>query len=249
VNLKRTYKRGIGRVYVDNNNREYPSVTTILGSTLATGPWLDTWKDKMRREKFHEQYEIRALEQGDGRVDVYDVFDESLAYPNVYRNSKGDLGTFYHKVIEAYLNAEPVESYVRADKRVESVLKSISEWEEKMQLVPVKVEHYIASKKYGYAGTIDLVAEQTIDGRKQLVLIDFKTGSTRDDQLMQLAAYSMAYHEEYGKRPNLCFFVKVDVEKSRVTETGHLHYHEISEVFDVFLAAFKLWTWRSKWPK
>jgi|SRR5450759_2869158 len=246
MTLQRTYKRGIGRVYVDNDNREYPSVTTVLGSTLAPGPWLEKWKKKLQREAFREQYEIRALEQGDGRVDVYDIFDESLEAPNIYRNSKGDLGTFYHHAIEAYLKGTPTNEYLAQDPRVEDVLHGVADWEEKHKISPVKIEHYIASKRWGFAGTIDLVAHTTRDHGKELVLVDWKTGSTQEDQKMQLAAYCIAYEETYNEGPNIAFFCKIDVEKATVREAGHIHNYEISRQFDLFLAAFKLWKHRTK---
>ena len=244
MELTRSYKRGIGRIYIDEDKREYPSVTTILNATLAKGPWLDKWKLRITREKFSELYEAAVLKESYQSIPAYDILDEALAHPIKYRDDAGNVGNHYHKAIEAYLTEKPIDSFVAQDPRVTDVLKSVAAWEEKQNLEPIAVEQYIASKRYGYAGTIDLVAHTTRDNGKELILADWKTGSTNDDQLLQLASYAMAWEENNGKRPNVCFFCKVDVDKATVKEVGHLHYHEISMYFDLFLAAFKLWKWR-----
>jgi hypothetical protein len=244
VTLTRAYRKGIGRVYVDEDKREYPSVTTILGSTLKPGNWLGVWQDRMRREQFHARLETEAL-KGLTTDSVYECFDDAQAHPNQYRDAAGDVGTLYHKAIEAYLMDRPLNTFVEQDPRVTDVIKSVAEWEKKQQLAPIKVEHYIASQKYGYAGTIDLVAHSTRENGKELVLVDWKTGSTQKDQQLQLAAYAIAYEETYGKRPNIAFFNKIDVEKATVKEALHIHFHEISELFDLFLATFKIWRWRN----
>ncbi len=230
MKLKRSFKRGIGRVYIDESGHEYPSVTTVLNATLAKGPWLFTWQDKIRKAAFHETQDI----------------DKALAAPNAYRDSAGDTGTFYHNAVEAYLNNKPLDEFIKQDSRVEDIIKSIQIWEKKTQLEPLHVEHYIASRKYNYAGTIDLIAHQT-DGRgTQLGLFDWKTGSLQDDALLQLAAYSVAYQEEYGKRPDKACFIKIDIDKKNIKEAPPLSYHEISEYFDIFLKTLEVWRHRTK---
>ena len=250
MTLIRSYKRGIGRVYYEEENPTvlFPSVTTILNATLAKGPWLDKWKLRITREKFSELYEAAVLKESYQSIPAYDILDEALAHPIQYRDAAGDVGTQYHHAIEAYFNPDPnkppLETYIKEDSRVKDVLKSVAEWEKKQNLEPIAVEQYIASPRYGFAGTIDLVAHTTRENGKELVLVDWKTGSTQEDQLLQLAAYAMAWQENNGKRPNVCFFCKIDVEKATVKEVLHIHYHEISMYFDLFLAAFKIWRWR-----
>ena len=247
MTLKRSYKKGIGRVYYEEENPTvlFPSVTTILGSTLKPGIWLGKWQDRMRREEFHARLEVEALKGPITPDAAYDCFDDALAHPNNYRDAAGDVGTLYHHAIDTYLTEKPIDPYVKQDPRVSDVIKSVAAWEEKQQLQPIAVEQYIASKKYGYAGTIDLVAHTTRDHGKELVLVDWKTGSTQEDQRLQLAAYSIAWEENNGTRPNIAFFCKIDVDSAKVTEKLHLHYHEISMYFDLFLATFKLWKWRT----
>jgi hypothetical protein len=239
VKLTRSYRKGIGRVYIDEDKREYPSVTTILNGTLAKGIWLGKWQDRMRREQFHARVEVESL-KGLTTENVYDCFDDALAHPNNYRDAAGDVGTFYHKAIEAHLTDNDTTEFLIKNPNVEGVLSSLYEWECATKLTPIHVEQYIASPRYGYGGTIDLVGTQD----KTLALFDFKTGSLQDDALLQLAAYSMAYQEIYGRRPDKTAFIKVDVAKGTIKEAPPLSYHEISQYFDLFLSAFKLWKWR-----
>ena len=229
MNLTRKYKRGIGRVYVDEDDgQEMPSVTTVIGNTLSKGEWLGAWQDNMRKKKFKESGDFAA----------------ALAYPNEYRDNAGAVGTFYHSAIEDYLKGEPIDTYIEEDPRAEKVLNNFAKWEEKHELEPVEIEYFLASKRYGYAGTADLVANHTSKHGKSLVLADIKTGSLQVDALLQLAAYSMAYQEIHGQRPDIAFFLKVDVKTGTVKEANHIHYHEISRYFDVFLDVLRIWRWR-----
>jgi Holliday junction resolvase-like predicted endonuclease len=242
-NLKRAY-RPYGRIYIDKDGREYPSVTTILGGTLKPGPWLEKWQDRMRKQDFRDSYEAAKLSAGE--IPVYDIFDDALACPNNYRDNAGKKGTLYHEAIEAYLNENPIDIHVAKDERVKKVIGSFATWEGNCNLEPLHTEYFINSERWGYAGTIDLIAKQTSEKfGEQLVLVDFKTGSTQEDQKLQLAAYSVAYEEKHKVRPNIAFFLKVDVDRATVKETGHIHYHEISALFDVFLSTFKVWKWRT----
>ena len=244
MTLKRTWKKGVGRVYVDESGREFPSVTTVLGSTLKPGPWLGTWQDRMRRGCFVEGYEAAKLKD-ENNIPVYDLYDESLKHPNAYRDAAGKRGTLYHNALEAYFNGTQVDSFIAEDPRIKDVLNSISEWEEKTKLDPIKVEYYIASPRWGYGGTIDLMAYQTIEGRKTLCLFDFKTGSLQRDALLQLAAYASAFEETEGKRPDKAAFVKVDIDKGTVKEDKPLSYHDIAVHTEMFLKTFDVWKWRT----
>ena len=91
MNLIRSYKRGIGRVYYEEENPTvmFPSVTTILNSTLAKGPWLDKWKLRITREKFSELYEAAVLKESYQSIPAYDILDEALAHPIKYRDNAG----------------------------------------------------------------------------------------------------------------------------------------------------------------
>ena len=243
MNLTRSYRRGIGRVYIDEDKREYPSVTTVLGSTLKPGVWLESWQKRMMRDKFHEMYEVAAL-KGAEPEEVYEIHDAALAYPNKYRDNAGAVGTRIHKALEAYFTDQPVSQYITEDPRIKGVLKAAAVWEAETQLEPVNVEYYLASQKHNYAGTVDLICHQ--HDNRQLSLIDFKSGSVQPQQLLQLAAYSIAYQEQNGQRPDTAMFVKVDIEKGTIKEVEpKLSYHEISQYFDLFLKALSLWKWRT----
>jgi hypothetical protein len=253
--LRREYKGGIGRVYVDENDREYPSVTTVL-QTLSKGPWLERWQDTMRVNHFTETFD-KHIESLDGdtrnkvnKEKVHRIFKSALAAPNNYRDMKGAQGDFYHKMLESYLKDDkgehPVEWYLAQDERAEKVLNNFKKWVWKTQLKPIKVEHYLHSTKYGFAGTVDLVGTQTTkDGDKELVLVDFKTGSVQKDQLLQLAAYAKAYEERFFLRPKRAFFLKVDVDAGSVGEQLRVENGTLEQLFELYMCSFRLWCWRN----
>ena len=68
-------------------------------------------------------------------------------------------------------------------------------WIEEYRATLVEHERSVASRKYGYAGTLDLLV--TFDGTEKLVLIDVKTGKDiYVEALLQTAAYRQALREE-----------------------------------------------------
>jgi hypothetical protein len=256
MTLERTARKGIGRIYVDEDGREYPSVTTVLSRTLAKGIWLEIWQDKMRVNHFTENFDkhLESLDEDArdkvNKEKVYRIFKSALAAPNNYRDKKGEQGDFYHKMLESYLKDDkgehPVEWYLAQDTRAEKVLNNFKKWVWKTQLKPVKVEHYIHSPKYGFAGTVDLVGTQTTkDGEKELVLVDIKTGSIQKDALLQLAAYARAYEELFFMRPMRAFFLKIDVDTGSVGEQLRVEYDVIAQLFELYMCAFRLWCWRN----
>ncbi|MGA3315281.1 MAG: PD-(D/E)XK nuclease family protein [Candidatus Korobacteraceae bacterium] len=256
MTLERKYKRGLGRVYVDSETGdEYPSVTTIINATLAKGPFLAKWQDKIREESFVKRFEAfcehlpENVREYVDRPTVYAIYKQSLGAPNAYRDAKGDTGTYIHSMIETYLQpvnkVKPLSYYLENDPRAEKVLTNFKTWMAKTGLTPVKVEHYLCSPTHGYAGTVDLVAKQKIKGgSKQLVLVDFKTGSMQKDQLLQLAAYALAYEELYFVRPAVAYFLKIDVDAGSVGEQMHMYYDDLSYLFEHYIRTLELWKWR-----
>lgn len=122
---------------------------------------------------------------------------ESLAGKTHFMNEDSRLfGTALHKTIELY-NRDELEEY---DPQLEPWLAGYKKflkkklnagWQKK------DTEKRVYSKKYGYAGTVDLIMT---DSKERLWWIDYKSGLYMMSHNMQTAAYEVAYREMEGMR-------------------------------------------------
>ena len=102
---------------------------------------------------------------------------------------------------------------------------------EGLDLDSIQTEQTVGSKKYKYAGTLDLACKKN----GELWIIDFKTASgIHTSHERQLAAYKEAYQEYFG--------VKVDHTAILRTGTNHVAGYEFKEVerpFESFLNIYQ----------
>jgi predicted RecB family nuclease len=109
-------------------------------------------------------------------------------------------------------------------------------WMQDNHITIEEQEKTVVSKKYGYAGTCDLVIRKNGTG---LWVCDVKTG--KDIYLeahLQLSAYKQALNEN-----------GVNVERAGVIllkDTGNYKFEEVDDCFDAFLATKKMWEFLNK---
>lgn len=116
------------------------------------------------------------------------------------------IGTAFHEGAEGLLWGRNV----LAHGRVHNMLSRFEQWLDGVHLLPVETELKVISRKYGYAGTLDAIAEQ--DGK--LVIFDWKTGAgLYPDMELQLSAYAQAYEETTGKKIKRGVIVLVSKDK------------------------------------
>ena len=78
----------------------------------------------------------------------------------------------------------------------------------------VELEKKIYSKKYNYAGTLDLICK---DKKGNLVLMDIKTSNfITFDYFLQLNAYKFAYEEETKSKVSKSFIVKLSKKDAEI---------------------------------
>lgn len=104
-------------------------------------------------------------------------------------------GTDVHALAERLLHGEEVEVPEHLAGYVESCVRFLDDW----QVRPVLSEAVVASRRWRYAGTLDLVGDLA-DGTRRV--IDWKTGASGifPETVLQLAAYRYAevYLDEAG---------------------------------------------------
>lgn len=185
----------------------YPGVTSILDEAAPT-PWaLKDWFKRMSMD------EISAKQK------------ESLEF-----------GSKIHDGIERLLNG--VELNLAKDyptTKEKKHLCAFAEWHMSVKPKVLATEHTVASKKYRYAGTLDLLCKV---GDSHWI-VDFKTSAgVYDSYHWQLAAYRQAVFETHG----------LNVDKSYILRTGTKHksgyefveavrpFEEFKKIYDLYLS-------------
>jgi hypothetical protein len=180
---------------------EYPSVTTIL-SCIAK-PALVAWSAKVERELVKE-VSARLYEQCQGLQEpitapqwllrLEDMLGKEKAHTKELAKA-GEIGSQVHALIEFTLRMELCEKVGPSpalESKAQFAYASWQKWRQSVKFRPILVEFTVVSKKHGYAGTADLLAE--VNG--VLTLVDWKTGkAVYKEAHLQNAAYREAVRE------------------------------------------------------
>lgn len=161
----------------------YPGVTTALD--VLNKPAIAPWVGRTIAERLYD------MDERD-RAALFSLPRDSAVsaikrLPWAERDEAADRGTEVHEHAENIVNGRPSEVPEPLVPYVQSTVKAINDW----QIRPVLTEAVVASRRWQYAGTLDLVADMK-DGRR--LLLDWKT--TRSgifpEVALQLAAYRYA---------------------------------------------------------
>ena len=243
-----------GRHYVTPEGRKLPSVTTILG--LIGKPGLDHWKLKTERESvieaaqdLVEHLELRqdpAISAGFAEV-LREQVGREPAYKRVM-NAAGDIGTAVHALIEWSLRRELGDTVaarpVSVDERGLWAYMAYEEWRRAVDLRPIEVERMLWSETHGYAGTMDLLGEVTLQGERIVAVIDWKTGGIYDESLLQSAAYvNAAIEQGLTKAPTHGLVVHLPKSAKDRVKTRLVRWDEVQRAFQAFLGVKNLWQW------
>lgn len=107
-----------------------------------------------------------------------------------------NVGTAFHDAAERLANGEAV--VMPHNKRLAGMLVTFERWLMESGFKVGTTELHVVSHVHKYQGTFDAVG-YLADKPKTLVLFDWKTSSgIYPDMALQLAAYALAYKEEYG---------------------------------------------------
>jgi hypothetical protein len=121
--------------------------------------------------------------------------------------------------------------------------RAYKEWEKESQLKPIAIEQKVWSRKYKYAGTMDVYGE--CYGAR--TLLDWKTGkSIYDEASLQNAAYRHAWVEmEQAEAPIVGLIVKLPKrEDDPGFETRVIPWEDQDALMIAFRAAKYLSDWK-----
>lgn len=214
--------------YIEDENGKQikvPGVTTIcqLAGYGATG--LQYW----------------ACKQGYEMAQRGDEFE----YRKIYEKAC-TVGSIVHSMIEADLKEQPFDlNELELDQtwkdQIRQSFENWSEWKRNSRFRLVHSEMKVISTKYRYGGRFD-VCMTGDDG--ELHLFDWKTGDKPyAANVMQAAAYVVAYHEMFPDQPRIKGAHLLFLGKESGTFT-HKRYKNLTAPWKAFLAARQLYDLR-----
>ena len=146
------------------------------------------------------------------RLSLEKIFAEAEGATNKIMKEAGRIGTVVHGLVEDYLKGKEIPT--QNDKRVVNCWNLFLKWWENQEYEPIEIEKKLYSKKYNYAGTLDLVVK---DKEGNLVLIDIKTSNQISfDYYLQLNAYWFAYEEETKQKISKALVVRLPKSDKKI---------------------------------
>ena len=169
----------------------YPSVTTILSSTLPTSSFLIDWI----ADKGKEEAERYKNERADYGTFMHACFEELLI------NKEYDLDSLQEN-LKNYIEKKslPSDFIYYADDLKKDIL-AFAQFVIDYDVTPIAVEIALKSER-GYAGMVDCICEMSEkkeSDKKIIAIIDFKSGRKGfyEEYAIQLHFYKMLVEENY----------------------------------------------------
>jgi len=169
----------------------------------------------------------------------------------------GDIGRMVHAAGLRLFRGEGYGSYewsqlgapTPEDERVRNAVAALDLLRRERNLVPMAAEAFVWSRDYGYAGTLDLAAD---NGDGTVDLYDWKTsGALYPEVWLQLAAYAVAWTECYDIPVRRIYPVRLDRGQPHFEGPRRVHYEadefmegdDIGIAFDAYMHAQRLGQW------
>ena len=165
-NLSNTYKEPKRKSKFDSarwydiEGDHLPSVTTILG--CIDKPALKQWASNCAVEYVKDHIaDIQSIDATPEDVAAI-LKDASTAYAKTSKKAT-DTGTLVHDAIEAYLSKSgKQDDILGGDEKAVNAFLAFLEWEKKVELEPMHLEHVLYSKVVRYAGRVDFIGYANI---------------------------------------------------------------------------------------
>lgn len=205
--------------YYFKDNTPYVSVTRVL--EIIDKPALRYWFGK-------QVYKAMVVNPSISE-------QEALSAPYAASDKAKNRGSAVHSVVEAYKAGTAV---TQSTEELQPFINAFFEWANNNHIKIISQEKTVFSKKYGYAGTYDLLA--TLNGGGKNILIDVKTnkdGTVYPEAFLQLSAYKHALEEEGQKTDQIAVLA--------LSSKGTFTFQTGQDCFEAFLNAKALWEWKN----
>jgi hypothetical protein len=178
-------------------------------------------------------------------VQIKGILDTAKTAHRMKKDKSADIGTMIHDWLEKFIKSRlakenPPELPVNIEMR--KAISSFFEWARQNKVQLISSERKIYSKKYGYAGTLDL--EAMVNGKRTIV--DFKTSNAiYDEYFIQTSAYLMALEEETGQTyDGGAIILRLPKSQDGKFEARGITREEANEFIDVFLSCLRIYQWK-----
>jgi hypothetical protein len=209
---------------------EVPSVSTII--SMIAKPNLVPWAAKMAAEHAVANWDYLTLSTDDEKLaEIKNAHQE-------YADSRGAMGDVVHEAIDAFQKGEPATW----DKKTSGYVSQFVNFMMDVQPVFLETEVTVWSRKHGYAGTADWIAD--IGG--EIVLGDNKTGKRLYPEVgLQLSALA---HADFIIRPDGSEELLPPARSLKALHIRPRSWHLVDiqhedHCFEAFLAARQLLEW------
>jgi len=230
------------------DGQRLPSVTTILSviSKPALGPWMAKMERIYLLAALHDILTDPQHPEGPDAV-IASVQDLAKAKKagEVEKEKAREIGSQAHALIEWGTKRElglVVGPRPQVKDEAELAYMAWEDWRKKSGFRPIQTEITVYSKRYEFAGTLDLEGEDL----GAPTIVDYKTGKkVWPEAYLQNWAYRIARSEMLDRSPG-----EFQGRIVRLPKTLDDPAFEVVSVpddpglFDVFLAAKKLWEWQ-----
>ena len=234
--IKHQLKNGITLNFDDDkhiyyvNGKKVESVTGICGIGIPK-PQLVGWliSTPIREIKNSINGMLDNGQQID-RVSLERIIDKAKNKAEEIKKDAGLVGTVVHGLIEDFLKGKEIPN--QSDPAVNNCWNLFLDWWNTQEYKVVELEKKIFSKKYNYAGTLDLILK---DKKGNLVLADIKTSNHISfDYALQLNAYRKAYEEETNLKISKGLIIRLPKKDGKI-EVKELPLNK--RMFDAFIGA------------
>jgi hypothetical protein len=202
--------------YQDPEGRYFPSVTTALG--VLDKPYLVKWANNLG---------LKGIDS------------------SRFTEERSEIGTLAHHLILCDMEGDLPDIMDYSPNQLamaEHALTLYRKWKEVYKPVPILMEKHLVSTRYGYGGTLDMVADLTIGNHVCRELVDFKTSKyLSNSYYAQLAAYNQLLTEN-GMPVENCRLLRIGVEPDECAfeERQLLHLDKYFRLFLLCLSIYNL---------
>lgn len=236
-----------GRWYTTPDGVNYPSVTSIL--SVIGKPALLNWAAKVEREMvvqvssqlYEDMHSKPKMTAVNWKLTLNTMLGKAKAASKELAKA-GEIGSQVHALVEWTLTGElgldagPAPAITAA---AQSAFSAWQKWRETVHLKPVMIEQTVWSRKHGFAGTLDLLAE--VNG--ELAVVDWKTGkAVYSEAHLQNAAYRHAIREMGHGTPVKGYIIRLPKNETD-PQFEAVEAEPEEESFRIFLSTFELWKW------
>jgi hypothetical protein len=223
--IDRTY-RGKPTHHYELDGEKVSGVTTILSDALPK-PALLPWGIKSVAEYAADHLDRLVEMQPMGREAIVSALKQA---PYTDRDTAAKRGTEVHSLAEKLIHGEEVDVPEELAGHVDSYVRFLDDWKPQ----PVLTEVVVGSRRWRYAGSLDLIADLP-DGRR--VIADVKTtrSGIYGETALQVAAYRYAefYLDAEGNEQSMADLGITDAFAIHVTGNGY-SVHPLAADEDAF---------------